>query len=146
MPLLAVVGEDFLAVSLILLNQPDGVTRNVEDTGALIAFLNESIEHDDIVLASPQIGWALDARVADFQQSVAYVGGDTIHFPNNVPRDRFLYDISLDNADYVVMDDLWRDWAVKHIEAVKDMTETIETWPVIYEAGEYQVYENPERL
>jgi hypothetical protein len=118
----------------------------VEDTGALIAFLNESIEHDDIVLASPQIGWALDARVADFQQSVAYVGGDTIHFPDNVPRSRFLYDVSLDNADYVVIDDLWRDWAAKNIEAVKEMIETIQTWPVIYESGEYQVYENPEKL
>jgi hypothetical protein len=145
-PLLGVLGEDFLSVSLILLNQPDGVTRSVEDAGHLIAFLNQLIARDDVVLASPQIGWALNARVADFQQSVAYVGGNTIHFPNNVPRNRFLYDISLDNADYVVVDDLWREWAAKNIGAVKDMMEMIESWPVIYQAGEYQVYENPEKL
>jgi 4-amino-4-deoxy-L-arabinose transferase-like glycosyltransferase len=145
-PLLGVVGEDFLSVSLTLLNQPDGVTRSVEDAGGLIVFLSRRIGHDDVVLASPQIGWALDARVADFQQSVAYVGGNTVHFPNNVPRSRFLYDVSLDNADYVVIDDLWRDWATKNIEAVNEMMETIRTWPVIYQAGEYQVYENPEKL
>jgi 4-amino-4-deoxy-L-arabinose transferase-like glycosyltransferase len=145
-PLLAVLAEDFFSVHWILLNQPDGVTRSVEGTETLIAFLNQRLAHDDVVLASPQIGWALHARVADFQQAVAYTGGNTIHFPSNIPQSRFLYDISLDNADYVVIDDHWRNWAAENIEAVKGMIETVQTWPVIYEAGEFQVYENPEKL
>jgi hypothetical protein len=145
-PLFGVLGEDLFSVYWLLLNQPDGVTQSVDDAEALIAFMNQHISHDDIVLASPQIGWALDARVADFQQSVAFVGGQTVHFPDNVPRSRFLYDISLDNAHYVVIDELWRTWAAENMEAVKEMIETVQTWPVIYEAGEFQVHENPERL
>jgi hypothetical protein len=144
-PLLGILGEDFFSVRWILLNQPDGVTRSVEDAGALIAFLNQRIAHDDVVLASPQIGWALDARVADFQQSVAYAGENTIHFPDNVPRSRFLYDISLDNADYVVIDDLWRGWAAGNIKRVKEMIETVQAWPSIYESGEFEVYRNPDK-
>lgn len=144
-PLLAVLGEDFFSVYWTILDQPEGVTRSVEDAETLITFLNQRLTHDDIVLTSPQIGWALNARVADFQQSVAYVGGDTIHFPSDVPRNRFLYDITPENADYVVVDDLWRGWAARNIEAVREMLETVQTWSVIYEAGEYQVYQNPEK-
>ena len=145
-PLFGVLGEDLFSVYWLLLNQPDGVTRSVEDAEALIAFMNQRLVHDDVVLASPQIGWALNARVADFQQSVAYVGGQTVHFPDDIPRSRFLYDISLDNADYVVTDDLWHDWAAENIEAVKEMIEAVQTWPVIYQAGEYQVFRNPKKL
>lgn len=142
-PLFGILGEDFFSVYWILLDQPDGVTRRVADSEALVEFLNRRLAGDEVVLASPQIGWALRARVADFQQSVAYAGGDTIHFPDDVPRQRFLYDISLENADYVVLDDLWRGWAADNIEAVEEMIDTVEAWPLVYDAGEYEVHQNP---
>jgi hypothetical protein len=144
-PLAGAFLDTMYAVAWGFLKLPVGLTRNVQDAESVITYLNQHIRPGDVVLASPQIGWAIRGSVADFQQAAAYAHEKTIHFPPNVPRERFIFDPSVNNARYVVVDDLWRDWAVRWMPAVKAMVEQVEQWPLELEHGEYQVYRNPQK-
>lgn len=108
-------------------------------------FINANTSADDVVLASPGILWLFHARVADFQQAVAITGHKTQHYPAGLPRGRFLFDCSLENADFVVLDPLWRGWASQMMPEVAQMVAEVETWPLALKAGDFEVYRNPDR-
>lgn len=126
-----------------MLDLPDGFTVSVGDADEIIARVNAVVRPDDIVLASPQIGWALEGRVADFQQSVAFSGQETVHFPGGLPKSRFAFNPALSNADFVVIDDLWRGWASEAMPAVREMVAEVDQWPVVTTVGEFSVHRNP---
>jgi muconolactone delta-isomerase len=43
----------------------------------------------------------------------------------------------------VVVDNLWRNWAVFTVPGVDEMLEQVTTWPLLFQAGEIEVYCNP---
>jgi hypothetical protein len=43
----------------------------------------------------------------------------------------------------VVVDNLWRNWAVVHMPAVAEMVRAVEAWPLGFKAGLLEVYANP---
>jgi len=68
-----------------------------------------------------------------------------LHFPANIPRERFIIDPSLEHARYVVIDRIWRNWAALALPDVAKMITQVEGWPLVMKDGEFEVYRNPAR-
>jgi hypothetical protein len=113
------------------------------DARAAAHFVNAHSTADDVIIASPVIATLLTARAADFQMAVAATGQATEHLPAHLPAERFAFDPRFENARYVIVDNLWRNWAVVHMPAVAAMMKTAEQWPVVFQVGEIIVYFNP---
>ena len=110
---------------------------------AVAAYVNGQTSPDDTVIASPGIGWAFNADTADFQMTVAFDGQATPHLPADIPRERFVFSPRYQQARFVVVDNLWRNWGAVHIPALATILTEIASWPLVFEAGAIQVYENP---
>jgi len=124
----------------------DSILVDVHDAKKVITFVNERVNENDFVLASPAMAWAFNSKSADFQMAVAYGGGETKHFPINIPSERFEFIPELSNATYVVIDPIWRNWALPNIPEVENMVQKIEKWPRVYSSGQIDVYENPAKV
>jgi 4-amino-4-deoxy-L-arabinose transferase-like glycosyltransferase len=121
-----------------------GVMGDPSDAGQVTAWVNARTEPTDVVLASPTIAWLLDAHAADFQMALAAEGQATEHFPSYVPAGRWRFDPRLANADYVIVDSMWREWATGEMPAVEEMVQQIDAkWPKVQTVGDYDVYRNP---
>jgi 4-amino-4-deoxy-L-arabinose transferase-like glycosyltransferase len=122
----------------------DPVLINAQDAWLTIDFVNGQVGETDLVLASPALAWAVDAEAADFQQSLAADGIATRHFPADIPPDRFAFNPSLNRAEYVVVDRIWRNWGAANMPEVAAMLAEVERWPAAFTSGEFTVYQNPE--
>lgn len=116
-----------------------------EDALSVAAYVNTHSRPEDIAIVSPAISWLFETRTADFQQAIAVAGQATPHLPADVPANRFAFDPRVEQARYVVVDNLWRSWGVLHIPALNDLTHELESWPLAFQASEIAVYRNPER-
>jgi hypothetical protein len=114
------------------------------DARQAAAYVNAHAAPDDVVIASPGLAWLLRARAADFQMAIAYAGTATPHLPADVPRDRFAFDPRLGRARFVVVDNLWRNWAVYDVPGVPALLAEAQTWPRVFAAGEISVYRRPQ--
>jgi hypothetical protein len=129
------------SVQVIHLNKGSSKAKEAE---ALLQFLNTHVNRDDVVLASPHIAWGIHARSADFLQLLAYQGRNAIALPP-LDHSRFVYDLSLAQVNFIVLDDLWRGWAVDNMPDLQGIVEHVKSWPQVYKAGEFIVYANPDR-
>jgi hypothetical protein len=106
--------------------------------------VNRQVASDDLVIASPTLAWTLQSKVADMQMPFAYRGRVTPHLPGSIPAERWAFDPSVERARYVIVDNLWRNWAVPNVPGVSDLLHEIEAWPIVLRSGEIVVYQNPE--
>lgn len=113
------------------------------DARQVAEFVNSQTDDDDVIIASPALAWLFRANVADFQMTVAATGQGTPHLPADIPADRFAFDPDYRRARFVVVDNLWRNWAVWNVVGVSDIVRQVETWPLAFKAGEIEVYCNP---
>ncbi len=113
------------------------------DAAKVADYVNRHVQADDVVIASPGLAWLITANAADFQMSIAYTGRATPHLPADAPRDRFAFDPTYRHARFVIVDNLWRNWAVPDVNGVAEMLEQVETWPLMFKSGEVAIYENP---
>jgi hypothetical protein len=104
-------------------------------------FINAHTTSSDVVIASPTIGWLLDAQTADFQMATAATGQATPHLPANIPASRFAFDPRFDRAQYLVIDNLWRSWGIVHVPGLSGMLDELATRNPIFTAGDIAVYE-----
>src|SRR5262249_13865506 len=107
-----------VSLSLTLNNVQNGFPTAIDpfliradDAIRVAQFVNTHANSDDLVIASSAMAWQLQTRTADFQMASVATGQATPHFPDDLPASRFVYDPRLENARYVVIDDLWRNWA-----------------------------------
>jgi 4-amino-4-deoxy-L-arabinose transferase-like glycosyltransferase len=122
------------------------VMLDPDDSRRVATYLNARTMPDDVLITSPAIAWLFEAQVADFQMAVTAMGNSTEHLPGDIPADRFLFDVRYTQADYVIVDNLWRNWAAVNMEEVEDMMRDVqENWVPVYIAGEINVYRNPDR-
>ncbi len=143
----------FVASSLALFDQVragfktsiDPFLVNSTDAERVVNYLNVRTGATDLVIASPALAWALDAQVADMQMPIAYSGQATPHLPADVPADRWAFKPDDHRARYVVVDNLWRNWAAPNVPGVVEMLTEVEKWPLVFKAGEIEVYQNPAR-
>lgn len=110
---------------------------------AAAAFLAEARPPDELVLASPALAWLLPGAAADVQMALAYAGRPTPHVPADLPRDRYAYSPAFERAQWVVVDNLWRNWAVDNIGGVTALLAEVESWPVAFQSGAVVVYQRP---
>ena len=118
---------------------------NPADARAAAAFVNHRVNADDLIIASPGLAWLLHGHVADFQVAMAAEGQATAHLPADIPADRFAFDARYTQARFVVVDNLWRNWAAVNIPAVAEMLQVVESWPLVFQVGEIAVHRNPAR-
>ncbi|MBN1681513.1 MAG: glycosyltransferase family 39 protein [Anaerolineae bacterium] len=126
----------------------DAIITDPDDARAAAAYINANIQPDDVVITSPVIAWLIDGHVADFQMALAADGRPTKHFPDDIPARRFSFDARFSNARFVIIDNMWRNWAVLNIEDLEDIIDEIEdggSWPLVFESGDVSVYRNPAR-
>ncbi|MGB8253488.1 MAG: hypothetical protein WCF08_09745, partial [Anaerolineaceae bacterium] len=109
-----------------------------------IDFINQNTGSEDLVIGSPAITWALKCRTADFQMTIAYDGVKTVHFPPNMPLERFAFDPSLLKAKYVVLDPVWEEFGIPAMPSVEGLSEVIiSNWQMVFDIGDIQIYQNP---
>jgi hypothetical protein len=116
-----------------------------ENAIAVTDFVNSSTRPGDVVLASPTVAWRISGDAADFEQALAFEGLTTANYGTGLPRDRFVFDPSFENAKFVIVDNLWRGWASSYMPPLKGYIARVETWPLAMERGEFDVYRNPAR-
>ena len=128
-----------------------GFTTDIDDflidptAGNNIAdYINANSNEDDIVIGSVPFLWDLNTRVTDYQPQAAWAGLETVHIPADLPRERYAFDPSFDQAKFIIVDNLWRFWGEVHVDGVLEMSwELINTWELVYETGDLQIYRNP---
>jgi hypothetical protein len=149
--LAAVVATPFLTSTTWTANQVrdkysteiDLFLINPGDARRAAEFVNSQIMPNDVVIASPGLAWLFQAHTADFQMSVAVNGQETPHLPANLPKSRFAFNPDYGQAHFVVVDNLWRNWAVWNIVGVPDMLRQMQNWSLVFKSGEIEVYCNP---
>jgi 4-amino-4-deoxy-L-arabinose transferase-like glycosyltransferase len=121
------------------------LARKPSDAVAVTDYVNQQTSRDDVVLASPSIAWRLHAHAADFEQMLAFDGITTHNYGKGITRARFVFTPTPDNATYVIVDNLWRDWAVQDMPDLQNYLRKIESWPCVLQRGDFEVYRNPAR-
>jgi hypothetical protein len=106
-------------------------------------FVNRHAAPDDVVVASPTLAWLVEANVADVQMATVVDGYAAPDLPTNIPTDRFAFDPDYRRARFVIVDNLWHNWAVWNVPGARDVLREVETWPLAFEAGGIKVHENP---
>lgn len=132
-------------VSRTLQTPIDPFLLNPPDAQQIAKFVNTQVTATDVVIASPALAWSINANVADFQMAIAYRGIATAHLPANVPHTRFRFDPSPDLAHFVIVDNLWQNWAVYHVPETPALIAQVEQWPLVAQAGAIRVYCNAMR-
>jgi len=106
-------------------------------------YMNARVKPTDLVIVTPAMSWLIQARTADIQMSVAATGQGTVHYPPNIPPERWLYSPAVEGARYVVLDSFWRTWGVVSIPGLDSLIAQIQRWPQVFQAGSLSVYQNP---
>jgi 4-amino-4-deoxy-L-arabinose transferase-like glycosyltransferase len=133
----------------------DATLATPSDAQAAISYVLGHTHAGDLVLASPTLAWAFDApedtsghprglQGADVLQTVAQAGHAAAFYPAGLPATRWAYNVSLDRARYVIVDNLVRQLAVPNAEpSLVPMLASVRQWPAIYSQGQYTIYEQP---
>lgn len=116
------------------------VTLDYEQARSTAEYINTHSTANDISLASPAIAWALKGNVTDYQISLAYQGYKTPHFPGDISKDRFRFDPTYTNATYIVVDNIWMNWAENSMPELAAIREYAERSQMVYQTRDIAVY------
>jgi 4-amino-4-deoxy-L-arabinose transferase-like glycosyltransferase len=142
----AAAGDDVRAATTRIQTPIKGLLpRSTADAYAMAGWLNARLHPDDVVLAMPQVSWLFHARTAELLQAVAITGRASAFYPAGIPRWRWVYDVHLAAARYLVVDTFTRIWISQNSAERALVRRAERTWRRVYAHGEYQVYENPAR-
>jgi hypothetical protein len=130
----------------------DDFLLNPAEARAAAAYVNAQVGPTDLVIASPGLAWlvcgrgtGVSCRVADYQMAVAATGQATPHLPANLPPDRWAFDPRFAQARYIVVDNLWRNWAAVHMPQVDALLHASDHWRAVLVTGDITVYYVPDR-
>jgi hypothetical protein len=137
-------------IDVSLANHPDDAERAA-------AYILAHAHAGDLVLCSPQVAWMLDdpedasghetgILAAEPLQSVAYSGQSIAFYPANLGQSRFVFNPSVTQARFAIVDNFWRALAAPdQAPQLQPGLALVEGWPVVYRVGEYAIYEQPEQ-
>lgn len=144
LPLAVQTATDVFGVQTRLRSSIDDFLADSPRDAVLVAdFVNSRVRSDDVVIASSNVSWLFRARTADVLQAVVAEGKGTAFYPAVLPKNRFRYDAAPEAARFVVIDDISRIWIREMPEERAIIEMVTSSWRRVYEAGEYQVFENP---
>jgi|GEM_PF-663721 4-amino-4-deoxy-L-arabinose transferase-like glycosyltransferase len=141
--LLFIIYQDSFYSSNFLLTTMNHVMVNSDVGKKATDFVNNNVDAEDLVIASPALAWRINSKIADFQVSLAYLQKSTMHLPGNIPLDRFEYNSDYKNAKFIIIDNIWTNWAIKESTEVKKIVEETQQWPLIWNQNEVFIYQNP---
>ncbi len=141
-------GEAYAQVWSGFVTPIDDFLLNPDQARAADAYVNAHVRPTDLVIASPGLAWlicgrgaAAGCRVADSEMAVAATGQATPHLPANLPPDRWAFDPRFSQARFVVVDNLWRNWAAVHMPQVDALLQGAgDHWREAFVAGDITVY------
>lgn len=107
---------------------------------AAAQFVNARLDAGEVVVVSPAVAWLITGQAADFQMAVAADGQATPHLPANISPERFAFDPRFTTARYLIVDDLWRNWAAVHVPEVDALLAALDNQPPEFESGRVRVY------
>lgn len=142
-PLLLILVNDIRLVHGRFQTDIDPFLLHAADAQATAVFVNELVQPEDVIIASPGLAWLLQAQAADFQMAVWGNGRATPHLPADLPANRLVFTPDFRQARIVIIDNLWHNWAQFNVPDVSAMMAEVETWPLLFESGDIRVYENP---
>jgi hypothetical protein len=122
----------------------DGFLLDPRGAQAAAAFIQQHADAHDLIIASPTLAWMWSARTADMQMPIAYRQQATPHLPDRIPAERWAFIPDVHHARYVIVDNLWRNWAMPNVPGLSEMLKEIEAWPSVLRSGEIVIYQNPE--
>lgn len=145
------LASDGAGLASSLSTRQDTTLGSPVDASATAHYIAGHARPGDLVLASPEIAWMVDApdsqpalRGADLLQTLAQAGQSAAFYPSNLPRSRWSYDVSLTSARYVIVDDLLRQLEKPgQVDALAPLLAQVKRWPAVYTSGQYTVYERP---
>ena len=136
--------HDALAAKTLLRTPIDGVLpRSTSQAVSMAAWLNRRVRNSDLVLAMPQVSWLFHARTAELLQAVAITGRPSAFYPAGIPARRWVYDVHLAAARYLVLDRFTDVWIAQNAPERALVLEARHVWRRVYTDGEYRIYENP---
>ncbi len=142
-PLVASTAEILRLAQGSFSTEIDPFLINPQQAQEAAEFLNNRLQADDLVIASPALAWLVRSRAADYEMAVAAAGRETPLLPGNIPAERFAFDPRYTGARYVVVDNLWQNLAMQNVPGVAEMVHEVETWPLVFQAGAVRVYSHP---
>lgn len=118
-------------------------SREVEEASQ---WLNARTTRDDFVAANPNIAWLLNAQTAPYLQIITWYGIPTQGYENGNKRERFRFDISLENARYAVIGDIDSRWTFgePNLHKLANKLEN-EKWPIEWQGNHYIILKNPNK-
>ena len=121
----------------------DSFLINPSDAKQVASFINSHVSTNDVIVASPVVGWQFGGHPEDFQMAVAATDHvATPHLPGNIPPERLAFNPDYHQARFVVIDNLWRNWGVIFIPGLSDVVNDVQTnWRKVYELGQFSIYE-----
>jgi hypothetical protein len=119
---------------------------NPYDAKKAMEFINHNVTNEDLVIASPALAWIVMAKKIDFQISLAYLRKSTMHLPGDIPYDRFTFNSDYKEAKYVIIDNIWTNWAIINNSYLQSMVKDIKKWPLVWNSGQIYIYQNLDLL
>ena len=145
------LASDVSGLATTFTTRQDAVLASASDAQTVSRYVTAHTRPGDLVLASPEVAWLFDGpdathgiEGADLLQTIAQSGRAAAFYPSGLAASRWAYDVSLDRARYVVVDNLLRSLATPDEEpALVPLLRQVESWPVAFAVGQYTVYERP---
>ncbi len=125
----------------VLSTNMDWILLNIAEARQVADFVNAHVQPGDVVLASPALGWAIHANVTDYQLSLAYLGQKTIHFPADISHNRYRFDPSYTKARFIIVDNIWDNWAERSIPELARVREYAQQSTPIFQTEHIRVYQ-----
>lgn len=154
-PLGMATASDAAGLATQLTTRQDTLLATPRDAHAVAAYIFAHARSGDLVLASPAIAWMFDQpeddagqprgiQGADAVQAVAQTGTGAAFYPSRLPPGRWVYNVQLEHARYVIVDGLLREVAADDQESeLAAMLAEVARWPAVYHQGQYTIYERP---
>lgn len=126
-----------------------GIVKNPTDAFSAADFINKNNKYGKTVISTSNIWWLLDTRQnTDIFQSLAYEGVMWDFYLYDIPKTRFFFNPSTDEAKYLV-EDTFSDLRSGKVPGyppnpIKDRLTIIENnWRLLKTFGDYRIYLNP---
>jgi len=118
---------------------------NADEAYQIQSVLADYAKSEDVIISSPTFAWMVDANVTDYQLSSLSQQINGVFFPADLYPDRLAFEVDYVQADYAIIDTLWRDWGTVHMPTVANMLTAIQQWELILQTDTIQVYHNPSK-
>ena len=104
-------------------------------------YLQTHRDAGELVLSTPALAWKLPGQVADFQMALAAEGLRCVHIPNDLPKERFVYDPRFSAAEFAVLDEYLFRWGILQMpDLVEKIAEIEANWQIVFKTATMKVY------